>query len=206
MNMKKLATLLSPMTKDGSLDEDKGIRDKGVGFAHYASPKKRRGGETDGSADDIHDDCKKKKANRSANIGKKDGLAHNSQVSKMTTMKAGYSDHEIFLKLCELYENAGEPIDKNAIFLEAVGGVDKRKRVYGVGSSQTLFYKPETIPSSSSPDAENQKLQEELKIMKDKMKVMEDKIAKILEVTSAQVTQTPATDLDSENDVRMKRE
>ncbi|KAL8121780.1 hypothetical protein AgCh_018501 [Apium graveolens] len=106
---------------------------------------------------------------------------------------------ETFLKLCELYENAGEPIDKNTIFLEVAGGVDKRKRVYGVGSSQTLFYKPETIPSSSSADAENQKLQEELKIMKDKMKVMEDKIAKILKVTSAQVAQTPATNLDSEN-------
>ncbi|KAL8094217.1 hypothetical protein AgCh_035920 [Apium graveolens] len=85
------------MTKDGSPDEDKGIRDKGVGFSHYVNPKKCSGGETDGSADDIHD-CfakivKKKKANRSANIGKEDGLAHNSRVPKMTTEKVGYNDH-----------------------------------------------------------------------------------------------------------------
>ena len=113
---------------------------------------------------------------------------------------------ETFQRLCELHEKAGEPVDKNSIFLQASGGVDKKTRVYGVGSSQSLFYRSKTIPCSSSfADAENQKLQEELKIAGgDKMKAMENHIAKILEVTSvpAQLTQSPTmpnTDLDSEN-------
>ncbi|XP_063940803.1 uncharacterized protein LOC135149310 [Daucus carota subsp. sativus] len=121
--------------------------------------------------------------------------------------KKSQQTYETFLTLCELHEKAGEPVDKNAIFLQAAGGVDKKKRVYGVGSSQSLFYRSKTIPCSSSfADAENQKLQEELKVMKEKMKAMENQIAKILEATSAaaQVTQsptTPNTDLDSENGV-----
>lgn len=49
------------------------------------------------------------------------------------------------LKLCELHEKAGHPVDKNAIFREAVGRVDKKKRVYGVGSSKIIFCRPTII-------------------------------------------------------------
>ncbi|KAL8107950.1 hypothetical protein AgCh_024382 [Apium graveolens] len=86
--------------------------------------------------------------------------------------KKSMTQKKTFLQLCELHEKAEDPIDKNAIFLEAVGGVDRKKRVYGVGSSQSLFYKSKNhIPySSTSDDAENQKLQEEIKGMKEKMK------------------------------------
>ncbi|XP_074347378.1 uncharacterized protein LOC141686228 [Apium graveolens] len=53
----------------------------------------------------------------------------------MKIIVLGKCAYETFLRLCELHEKAGEPVDKNAIFFEAVGGVDKKKRVYGVGSS-----------------------------------------------------------------------
>ncbi|WOG87851.1 hypothetical protein DCAR_0207083 [Daucus carota subsp. sativus] len=83
--MKKLAIILSPMTNDGSPDEE-GNGAKGVGFSQYASPKKRSGVATDGGVQDCDDGfakiVKKRKGVRSANIGKEDGFAPNSQVTK----------------------------------------------------------------------------------------------------------------------------
>ncbi|XP_074355224.1 uncharacterized protein LOC141693933 [Apium graveolens] len=125
-------------------------------------------------------------------------------VERIWADKKSQQTYETFPRLCELHEKVGEPVDKNAIFLEAAGGVDKKKRVYGVGSSQSIFYGSKITPtcSSSFRNAENQKLQDELKLMKDKIKEMENQIAKILEATSAQVVQSPNTpnaDLESEN-------
>lgn len=87
--------------------------------------------------------------------------------------------YETFLALLEQQEEVG-PVDRNArnaLFLEATGGPDKKKRVYGLGSSQNLFYKSETMPCTSFANEENQRLQEELKEVKDWMKAMESQLA-----------------------------
>jgi hypothetical protein len=48
---------------------------------------------------------------------------------------------EKFERLCEEQVKAGLPVDKNALFLEAAGGFDKKKRVYGVVLVQrTVFW------------------------------------------------------------------
>ena len=106
---------------------------------------------------------------------------------------------ETFLALCDQQKKAGMPVDKNALFLEATGGPDKKKRVYGVGSSQNLFYQSEVMPCISSfASEENQKLQQELKEMKDRMKEMENQLAMIIQANSVQHPQSP-TDLDNQN-------
>lgn len=93
------------------------------------------------------------------------------------------------------------------MFLEAVGGADKKKRVYGLGSSQSLFYNSEVMPCTSSfANEENQKLREELKEIKDRekemndrVKAMENQLAMLIEANSVQNTQLATNDLDSEN-------
>ncbi|XP_074380847.1 uncharacterized protein LOC141721694 [Apium graveolens] len=68
--------------------------------------------------------------------------------------------YETFLVLCEQQEKSGELVDRNALFLKAVGGPDEKNRVYGLGSSQSIFYKPKTMhyPSSFATEEENQQL------------------------------------------------
>ena len=61
----------------------------------------------------------------------------------------------------------------------------KDNMVHGVGSLQSLFYKPEIPCGPSFADAENQKLHEELNVMKDKMKAMENQIAMVVLVLAS---------------------
>ena len=100
-------------------------------------------------------------------------------------------------------EKSGQPVDRNTLFLEAVGGPDKMNRVYGVGSSQSLFYNIKIMPctSSFSSEEENQKLKRQLTEMNDWMKSMENQLAKIIEATSVQVERplSPAN-LDGQDD------
>ena len=56
---------------------------------------------------------------------------------------------------------------------------NKDNKVHGVGSLQSLFYSP------SFADAENQKLHEELNVMKDKMKAMENQIVMVVLVLAS---------------------
>ncbi|KAL8105564.1 hypothetical protein AgCh_029383 [Apium graveolens] len=72
-----------PMTYDRSPNE--GIVNKDVGFAKFASPKKRNGEPSDGQ-DAFALILNKKKCSQSANIGKKD--VPNSHVSRTTVDKA----------------------------------------------------------------------------------------------------------------------
>ncbi|KAL8105565.1 hypothetical protein AgCh_029384 [Apium graveolens] len=83
-------------------------------------------------------------------------------------------------------EKSGEPVDRNALFLKAVGGPDKKNRVYGLGSSQSIFYKPKTIhyPSSFATEEENQQLKHQLTEMNEQMKAMENQLALIIEASS----------------------
>lgn len=68
---------------------------------------------------------------------------------------------------------------KNQLFYEVVGGCNKRNRIYGIGSSHSIFYEPRSTAvsyynSSSQPNIEDyQKLQAELQEMKDQMKEMD---------------------------------
>ncbi|XP_074328062.1 uncharacterized protein LOC141665973 [Apium graveolens] len=70
----------------------------------------------------------------------------------------------------------GQPVDNNALFLEAVGGLDKKKKVYGVGLSKRLFYPSNNKPcmSSFAGEEENQRLKRQLIEMNDRMKAMEN--------------------------------
>ncbi|XP_074335987.1 uncharacterized protein LOC141673154 [Apium graveolens] len=80
--------------------------------------------------------------------------------------KKSQQTYETFLKLRELHEAAGQPVDNNALFLEAVGGLDKKKRVYGVGSSKRIFYQSKNKSCTSSfafaGEEENQRLKRQL--------------------------------------------
>ncbi|KAL8124451.1 uncharacterized protein LOC141718113 [Apium graveolens] len=91
--------------------------------------------------------------------------------------------YETFLVLCEQQEKSGEPVDRNALFLKAVGGPDKKNRVYGLGSSQSIFYKPKTMhyPSSFATEEENQQLKHQLTEMNERMKAVENQLAAIIE-------------------------
>ena len=89
-------------------------------------------------------------------------------------------------------------MDKNALFLNAVGGPDKRNRVYGVGSSQSNFYRSATMPCTSTVDEENEELKNKLAEMNERMKAMEYQMAKFIQANSVQDPQD--LDLDSEND------
>ena len=83
-------------------------------------------------------------------------------------------------------------MDKNALFLEATGGPDKKKRVYGVGSSQDIFYQPQMMPDTLSfASEENQKLQQELVEVKDRVKALEGQIAKLIQANSVPTPETP---------------
>ncbi|KAL8090291.1 hypothetical protein AgCh_039676 [Apium graveolens] len=70
---------------------------------------------------------------------------------------------ETFLELCEQQKNSGQLVDKNALFLQVVGRPDKKNRVYGLGSSQNIFYQPKTpCATSFATEEENQKLKQQL--------------------------------------------
>lgn len=112
------------------------------------------------------------------------------------------NEQETFEKMVEQLEKNGEPYDRNEVFLEAVGGLDKKNRVYGVGSSQGLFYQSRTRPSISSSiiAEENELLKEELVDVKHRMKAMEDQIAKLIEATSVRTPHLQSlTDLDGQS-------
>ena len=61
----------------------------------------------------------------------------------------------------------------------------KDNKVHGVGSLQSPFYKSEIPCSPSFANAENQKLHEELNVMKDKMKALENQIAMVVLVLAS---------------------
>lgn len=106
----------------------------------------------------------------------------------------------MFEKLREQQEKSGKPVDENALFLQATGGFDKKKRVYGVGSSQSLFFPPEIVPYTSAiANEENHQVQQELKEMKDRVKAMENQLAMIMEATSSRCRPSPNSDVDSED-------
>ncbi|KAK1379955.1 hypothetical protein POM88_026699 [Heracleum sosnowskyi] len=70
-------------------------------------------------------------------------------------------------------------VDENQFYYDAVGGRNNRNRIYGIGSSQDLFYAPSSstiahINNSSHPNSQDyEKLQTELEVMKERMKEMD---------------------------------
>lgn len=81
-------------------------------------------------------------------------------------------------------EGFDEPrvVDEDKIFLEAAGGLDKKKRVYGMGSLESVIYEPETSGSvttsryrgSNSNNEEYQQIQFELQDMKNQVKQLQE--------------------------------
>ncbi|KAL8108987.1 hypothetical protein AgCh_025181 [Apium graveolens] len=106
----------------------------------------------------------------------------------------GEEFEETFLVLCDQQEKFGEPVDRNALFLKAGGGPDKKNRVYGFGSSQSIFYKLKTMHylSSFATEEENQQLKHQLTEMNERMKAMENQLAPIIEANPARLPRSPA--------------
>ncbi|KAK1391806.1 hypothetical protein POM88_010862 [Heracleum sosnowskyi] len=71
------------------------------------------------------------------------------------------------------------PVDENQLYYDVVGGRNSRNKIYGIGSSQNLFYAPSSstiahISNSSYPNSQDyEKLQTELEVMKERMKEMD---------------------------------
>ena len=105
---------------------------------------------------------------------------------------------EIFVNLFKQQEKSGQPLDKNALFLNPVKGLDKRNTVYGVGSSQRNFYQSEIMPTTSTINEENEQLKNKLIEMNERMKAMEYQMAKFIQANSIRDPQR--LDLDSKND------
>ncbi|KAK1402917.1 hypothetical protein POM88_002522 [Heracleum sosnowskyi] len=72
-----------------------------------------------------------------------------------------------------------QPVDENQLYYDAVGGRNSRNKIYGIGSSQNLFYAPSSstiahISNSPYPNSQDyEKLQTELEVMKERMKEMD---------------------------------
>ncbi|KAK1387060.1 hypothetical protein POM88_015238 [Heracleum sosnowskyi] len=72
-----------------------------------------------------------------------------------------------------------QSVDENQLFYDAVGGRNSKNRIYGLGSSQDLFYAPSSstiahFSNSSHPNSQDyEKLQTELEVMKERMKEMD---------------------------------
>lgn len=70
-------------------------------------------------------------------------------------------------------------VDENQLFYDAVGGRNSRNMIYGIGSSQDIFYGPSSstiahLNNSSHPNSQDyQNLQTELEVMKERMKEMD---------------------------------
>ncbi|KAK1378583.1 hypothetical protein POM88_025327 [Heracleum sosnowskyi] len=71
------------------------------------------------------------------------------------------------------------PVDENQLYYDALSGRNSRNKIYGIGSSQNLFYALSSstiahISNSSYPNSQDyEKLQTELKVMKERMKEMD---------------------------------
>ncbi|KAK1357109.1 hypothetical protein POM88_050365 [Heracleum sosnowskyi] len=72
-----------------------------------------------------------------------------------------------------------QSVDENQLFYDAVGGRKSKNRIYGLGSSQDLFYAPSNstiahFSNSSHPNSQDyEKLQTEFEVMKERMKEMD---------------------------------
>lgn len=158
----------------------------------------------DPTADEIfyltHTRRVKKKKNVIGEAGEND--IDDEDVEIVWVDKKSQQIYETFLQLREQQEKSGKPVDRNALFLEVVGGPDKKNRVYGVGSSQSLFYQlPTIMPFTpfSATEEDNQLLKDQLIKMNDRMKEVEKKLAMVMEATSLRVEREPL-DLDDQDD------
>ena len=80
-------------------------------------------------------------------------------------------------------------IDENRLFYDAVGGRNKRNRIYGIGSSHDTFYEPSSNVisyfSSSQPNIQDyQKLQTEFQEMKERIKEIDEMKQRMREMES----------------------
>ncbi|KAL8119973.1 hypothetical protein AgCh_017196 [Apium graveolens] len=105
-----------------------------------------------------------------SNENGEDGENEEDEEEIVLIDKKSQQTYELFEKLREQQEKTGQPVDENALFLEAAGG------------------------------DENHKMQQELKEMKDRVKAMENQLAMIMETTSSRYRPSPNSDIDSEDD------
>lgn len=142
---------------------------------------------------------------------------HDSKTFIDPKSKQVYDNLEAQLK--ELSQNVNDsavaqPIDENKLYFDVVGGKNKKNVVYGIGSSQSIFYGPKKshdisasrIGSQGNYNEDYEKLQAELQEMKDLVKAvkeqqqaMESRLLMIVEPRSNDDPDLPATDEDSHN-------
>ncbi|KAK1364534.1 hypothetical protein POM88_040095 [Heracleum sosnowskyi] len=143
-------------------------------------------------------------------------MNHDSKTFIDPKSKQVYDNLEAQLK--ELSQNVNDsaveqPIDENKLYFDVVGEKNKKNVVYGIGSSQSIFYGPNKshdtnasgIGSQGNYNEDYEKLQAELQEMKDLVKavneqqVMESRLLMMVEPHSNDDPDLPATDEDSHN-------
>lgn len=72
-----------------------------------------------------------------------------------------------------------QSVDENKLYYDAVGGRNEKNRIYGLGSTQNIYYDPSSSDlshfSSFQPNAQDyQKLEAELTEMKERMRQMDE--------------------------------
>ncbi|KAK1377005.1 hypothetical protein POM88_033198 [Heracleum sosnowskyi] len=82
-----------------------------------------------------------------------------------------------------------QPVDEIMLYYDAIGGRNKRNRVYGIGSSVDIFYEPNGNTSSHfsslEPNTQKyQKLETELQEMKEQIKEMDEMKQRMREMES----------------------
>lgn len=74
--------------------------------------------------------------------------------------------HEFFASRRADLELIGEEFDENELFYSAIGGHDRKKRIYGLGSYGQTFFPTNSSETSTSQSTNSEKHQLEMKIQK----------------------------------------
>ncbi|XP_074352525.1 uncharacterized protein LOC141691660 [Apium graveolens] len=129
---------------------------------------------TSGSASSrVHTARLKKKYNRDPTSFEVYEHIHTRKNDKKTYIdEKSQKVYENYVNLCELLTQESQPIDPNKVFYQAVGGHNQKNIVYGLGSSQNLFYAPGSSSNAASihfsskhnTQEDYQKLQAELQV------------------------------------------
>ncbi|WOH00654.1 hypothetical protein DCAR_0520027 [Daucus carota subsp. sativus] len=86
-------------------------------------------------------------------------------------------------------EGSEEPqiIDEDEIFLQAVGGLDKRNRIYGMGSLQSVIYGPESRSDTSTSRYSGSNFNREYELMQVELQEMKDQVKELQEMRNTEL-------------------
>ncbi|XP_063949024.1 uncharacterized protein LOC108203794 [Daucus carota subsp. sativus] len=121
-------------------------------------------------------------------------LTHTKNRDKKTfvTKKA----EAVYNKVIEIREERSKPvegseepqiIDEDEIFLQAVGGLDKRNRIYGMGSLQSVIYGPESRSDTSTSRYSGSNFNREYELMQVELQEMKDQVKELQEMRNTEL-------------------